>query len=320
MKPTPTKIGLAAGLMGYFLAAGVMAASIFRSTSSTAAIGCLFVPLVALVPAVPFFVLGFCAGFFAQARGATERRRRIAAWVSLGIAVVVVLTGAVYLVDNLLTVYQVRECLQMDGGELEAFFRDGARNRNKFVLGAIAQNPAAGADLLDAISALDDPELHEGMGSVFPLLGENRSGLAVMRLVARHANVGTRTLERLAESPDDYVLGDVVMNPKTPVEILREAHRNGGYLVEWGLAANPETPGEILSEIAASDNEYTRSSVAKNPGTPIGGLTKLARDPVWHVRRSVVYHPGVPDALLEELARDADERVRAAAQGVRSRR
>ncbi len=158
------------------------------------------------------------------------------------------------------------------------------------------------------------------MGSLFPMLGENRKGLAVMRLVARHPNVEVETLVRLAASADDYVLGDVVMNSKTPLEILRKAHRKGGYLIEWGLAYNPKCPADILSALAESSNEYTRSPVAKNPGTPLEQVRMLARDPVWHVRRAAAYHPSVPDDLLEELVQDPDEHVRRSAESILSRR
>ena len=157
------------------------------------------------------------------------------------------------------------------------------------------------------------------MGSLFPLLGENRRGLAVMRLVARHPNVAPSTLVHLSHSPDGYVLGEVGGNHKTPTEVLERLHARGDYRIEWGLARNPSSPAEILHGLASAENEYTRGSVARNPGTRVADLEALARDPVWHVRRSVAMNAVVPDALLERLARDSDDRVkRVAAERLRS--
>jgi len=65
------------------------------------------------------------------------------------------------------------------------------------------------------IAVLDAAELTERMGAVWDVMGENRKGLAVMRLVARHPNAGSATLERLAARPGAaYVLHEVLANPR----------------------------------------------------------------------------------------------------------
>jgi hypothetical protein len=316
----PLKIGLEAAAAGYILGAGVMVAAILRSTSSTAAISFLFVPFYAFAPAALCFVLAFCAAYFLRSWGVPNRRRALATWLALGVAISILATGCGYLLEELHLVRQVQHCLSLDAPALNAYFRDPSASRNKFVLGAIAQNAAANADLLDSISLIEDPELHRKMGSLFPKLGDNSKGLAVMRLVARHPNVNVETLARLSESADDYVLGDVVMNPKTPGVILRQAHEKGGYLIEWGLAYNPKCPTDILSTLAESSNQYTRSAVAKNPGTRLKDVGRLARDPVWHVRRATAYHPEVPHEVLQHLGQDADEQVKRAATAILNRR
>jgi hypothetical protein len=84
-----------------------------------------------------------------------------------------------------------------------------------------------------------------------------------MREAARNPNTAPADLERLAESTNEYVLGDVAGNPKVSEAALRKLASRGGYLVEWGLAHNRSTPRDILSRLAGSANENTRGFVAQ---------------------------------------------------------
>lgn len=84
-----------------------------------------------------------------------------------------------------------------------------------------------------------------------------------MREAARNPNTAPADLERLAESTNEYVLGDVAGNPKLSEAALRKLASRGGYLVEWGLAHNRSTPRDILSRLAGSANENTRGFVAQ---------------------------------------------------------
>jgi hypothetical protein len=76
--------------------------------------------------------------------------------------------------------------------------------------------------------------------------------------------VSADTLEVLAQSPDDYVLGDVAANPKLSEATLRALAKKGGYLIEWGLAANPKTPPDVLAQLAQSENRTTRDFLTQN--------------------------------------------------------
>jgi len=158
-----------------------------------------------------------------------------------------------------------------------------------------------------------------------------------MRLVANHPNVEERTLIELAKSPNDYVLGSVAGNSKTPVEILRHFFNRADrdYLIDWGLARNPNTPVDILLELAKSSNEYTRRpagntlagnpetpgetlrhifysidkenywtdwKLAQNPNTPADILRELAKSPNKDIRRFAESNPGIAENNLEEVA------------------
>jgi hypothetical protein len=295
--------------VGYAGGAAVLVAAILRSPSSTAAIGFLFVPFYALVPALLGFALGGSAAYGLGWWRGPRGRPGASVLASLAVLVLVLGAGGLTVAENLRRMRAVEDVLEMDAGALASYFEKGGLRRDKFVLGAIAQNPKARAPLLGAIAGLDDAALHRKMGSLFPVLGENQRGLAVMRLVARHENVSTATLVQLSRSPDTYVRGEVAGSAKTPAEVLRRLHAEGGYLIEWGLARNPHAPRELLHELAGSENQYTRGSAAGNRGTSPEDLEQLAGDSVWHVRRAVAANPQASPALLERLAGDSDPQV-----------
>lgn len=161
----------------------------------------------------------------------------------------------------------------MDAGQLNDFIKTSPYKNNKFALGAVCLNKNASAGTLALIAAMKDSALHEKMWSGPPIMGENRKGLTVMRLVARHANVTADTLTALSKSPIAYVKSDVAGNKRTPVAVLEhlyESNRHSSefYLIEWGLSHNPATPAAILEALAKSDNEWTRHYLKRNPSTP----------------------------------------------------
>jgi len=57
----------------------------------------------------------------------------------------------------------VQEVSRMDGRQLDEAFERSPLNRDKYFLGAIAQNAAAGTALLDRIAALPGDEYYEAM-------------------------------------------------------------------------------------------------------------------------------------------------------------
>ncbi len=236
--------------------------SIQSSSSSTAAIGYVFLPFVAFFTAIPFFVIGFCAHY-----AAVKLRQR--ARVGYFFAAIAVTLSAYFIgmsVYNAALLAEVQSVRTMPQPQQSAFLQDSSWRTNKYVLGALLENPDVSAESLYQIAMIPSPDLHHRMWATPPIMGENTRGLAVMRLVVKHPNVDERTLVELAKSPDHYVLGDVASNPKTPVEILRQFYDmpDRDYLIDWGLAWNPNTPADILRELAKSPNEYTRSTAAGN--------------------------------------------------------
>jgi hypothetical protein len=144
---------------------------------------------------------------------------------------------------------------------------------------AVGEALAMDAAQLERIASLDNAELFEPMGSLWDLKGENRKGLAVMRLVARH-HAAAATLARLEAHPRaERLLTELLANPNMPAAVLAKHASDTLYLAEWGLALNPNTPPEVMERLSRSENLYTRMNLTYNKATPRELLLRLAQDP-----------------------------------------
>lgn len=279
---TSTKIGLGIGLIGAIAISILIVFTILRSTSSTAAIGFVFIPVYFVIAFVGFFIWGYSLGYIkiwlASAIRIFNFKIVFAFLVSILIAVLLV----VELGKGLLLPSAVSQIHDMNTNqELVNAFENSYFKSNKFVLGAIAQNPAASSELLDRIAKFSDPSLHHAMGSLFPVLGDNRKGLAVMRLVVKNPNVSASTIEYLANtSQTAYVLGDIAGHPKTSIETLRQLETRKNYLVDWGLAWNPQTPPDVFTKLLDRKKYFTQRTtlefLLRNPSTPPEIRTKVS--------------------------------------------
>jgi hypothetical protein len=281
------KFALVAGVAGALAATALSLKAIFASGSSTAALGILILPFVAIAAMVAAGIWGLAAGCAWYSLRGTRRYFRavlIAAWVA-ALAGPAVIGWELW--RGLALERAVREVAAMDGPALERACEESRWRADRFFLGAVAQHKAAGEALLERIAQLPDPDLWERMGSVWDVMGENRKGLAVMRLVAANPNTGPATLERLAGRPQaEYVLHDVLRNPKTPMTVLERHLDSTNYLIEWGLALNPNLPPAAMARLAGSKDHNTRLNLAWNAATPAPILERLAQDPDESVARN----------------------------------
>ena len=308
MKARPVHTGLISGVIGCLgtFIWGIW--DISQSTSSTNAIGYVFLPFYAFKISILFFLFGYCAHYAAVSFH--PPRRFLRGLLAAGVALSLLLSFFYWLGNGLLLCKEVDEVRNLDREGVTRFLETSPLKENKYALNAILERRDLDAQTLYKIAQIPSPELHQRMGSSFPVMGKNTRGLAVMRLVARHPNVDSRTLALLASSPDNYVLGDVAANPKTPPEILPHLAQKNGQLIEWGLARNPNTQPKILHELATSPDKYTREAVAQNSGVSQEDLERLAKDSEWNVRDGVLMNPKCSPALKETLRNDPDERIR----------
>ena len=268
------------GVAGALATAALSVKGIFSSGSSTAALGFITLPLVAALGAIPVAAWGAALGHVVlRWRGAVQSPPMVLV-AALAVAAALPAMVAYEIQRGLRLEAAVREVKGMDVLQLQHAFEDSPFKRDRYFLGALAQNPAAGGGLLARIAALRDAALFEPMGSLWDVMGSNRKGLAVMRLVARHPNTDPATLEKLALDPDaQQVVHELAANPKTPLPVLARWFDSTDYLVEWGLALNPKTPQRVMERLAASTNLYTRMNLTYNRETPREILERLALDP-----------------------------------------
>jgi len=274
-------------VLGALVTAALSVKGIFASGSSTAALGFITLPLVAALGAIPVAAWGAALGHVVlRWRGAVQSPPLVMV-AALAVAAALPVMVAVEIARGLRLEAAVREVRDMDVAQLGRAFTDSPFKRDRYFLAALAQNPAAGAAVLERVAGLRDPELYEPMGSLWDVMGQNRKGIAVMRLVARHPNTDAATLAKLAAEPNAQVaVHELAANPKTPMPVLERWFNSTDYLVEWGLALNPITPQRVLQRLAASDNVHTRANLTTNKATPRESLDRLAQDADQNVARS----------------------------------
>ena len=279
---TSTKTGLVIGFIGAIVVSILIVFTIFSSTSSTAAIGFIFIPVWFVISFIGFFVLGYCTGYIKTWLTNIPRvfNLKVVLAFVVGVFLSIFVIGG--LAKGLILTSLTSQIRGMNSSQkLSDTFDNSYFNRNKFILGAITQNKATSAELLDRIAKLNDPSLQDAMGSLFPVLGDNRKGLAVMRLVIRNQNVSASTIEYLANSSQvDYVLGDIAGNPKTSVETLRRLEIKKNYLIDWGLAQNQKTPHDVFAKLLEREKYFTQRTtlemLLRNPSVPSEVHTKAS--------------------------------------------
>jgi hypothetical protein len=283
---------------------------LMRQSSSTAGIGIFMLPIVFVRAAAVTAVLGLCLRQVAQA----IRRPAIGSLVRAAIALVLLIVAGTFCARIAIQFVRLQQ-LQSDAtapATLMAAVEPALARRDYLELAAIAGNERTPAAALMELAASPDPGLHRKREGLVQLL--DGDALAVVRKALRNPNLPPEAISLIARSDDVYVLGDVAMNPATPVPLLRElAERYDSYLIRWGLAFNPSTPDDILESLASGENADDRTlqrQLAQNEAAPGSVLARLATHADPSVRRAVARNPATPVASLLQLVEDAVEEVR----------
>lgn len=141
----------------------VYVAEISRSTSITAPIGFIFLPLRVLPFGVLFFVFGYC---LLDLLDWIRKRAAPAGWPARTrglIAVALIAWAGAEVTRGVLLVRTVNGVITMNEAELSAFLQDSVFRHNRFALGALAKNPNTTTELLDDLARMPSPALHERM-------------------------------------------------------------------------------------------------------------------------------------------------------------
>lgn len=282
-KRLPLNTALLVGSFAAVVAFLLTFAALLRSTSSTAAIGLIFIPIICIKAFLIFAFFGFWAGIILRGIVNTAYCKKL----SFILALLIVLPASVYYLNDKIQLFiayqQVHYIAKTsDPAALEQSFlsRDShyVGDYGIFIIAAIAQNPHSSPELLNKIAHLDNPAIYDPLSSLVNLTPNNDRGLPAIRLVALNPNIDVETIYYLSNSKDYYVLGDLVGNRKTPVDLLRKIYQRSktseqGYMIYYRLAWNPNTPTEILRELVNKINFNTsydsvESALVRNPSTP----------------------------------------------------
>jgi hypothetical protein len=275
--------------------------TIFHSTSSTAAIGILFVPFSMVFGGALGAVAGFAAFHAVHLREGMRQGMQATALAVASIALLVL--GAGYALRQVYRIQTFYRYQRADNPEaLAVAAEQSLRAGDYFLLSTIAANPKTPAGTLLRIARAPDTGLHHKRTEWISMF--DRDQMAVMRKVVRNPNTPVEALVILAASPDDYVLSDVCGNKRTPVNILRERCAKDSYLVHWSLAANFSAPADLLEALPRARDKYVAHGLAYNPNTPLPVLRELAKHEDPLVRQGVAVNPSADTALLTDLSRD----------------
>ncbi|MBL0318135.1 MAG: hypothetical protein IPP74_02350 [Alphaproteobacteria bacterium] len=247
--------------------------AIGQSTISTAAIGYIFLPF-GVAPAIILVLLVYYCAIFSSRKFMVGKKR---IGVLYGVlSFIFILYSGFYLnkeyakpfFDSKTVAAVIAPISHMNHTLIDQLITrypslPESGNQRIFILNALLERNDLNAVELDKIARIQDPSIHDKLYSRYGLLGKNRKGLSVARLVALHPNVDSSTLSFLGEMNEPYLQGSVAGNPKTPaasLEALYQKSKNNkdGYLIQWGLVHNKHTPVAILKELSLSSDRYTK--------------------------------------------------------------
>jgi hypothetical protein len=270
-----SKTSLVCYLVGIFF--GVI--DIFSSRSSTAAIGLLFLPYYAFVPAA------FGALFSATDKKSLRASAFILLVSTYSYAIFATLQvrqkNQVQDIESLRQreeisknknwVLEIEKSLPEKGAQLLA--EKAAQTTDRTWLIPIAESPLASPELLDKLSRSND--------------------MGVILSVVRNPKTNSDSLARIfkTQKEADYFFADLAANPQTPDAILHEifgkAGTNSGILI--GLGKNPHLPPDLVSSILDSKDILALAELARNPSASCIA-TNAARHRIEAMPKETLYY------------------------------
>jgi hypothetical protein len=253
--------------------------------------------------------------------------------VSIGLVPTWLLPSAVYASD-----VEVRRLVaatpELNASDIEVLLFD-ADDRVRTIA---AQHPAAPADVVAFLAALDD--LTVALPTMPPLVFDrllvSADGLARL---GQRADLPGETAASMAASTAWLVRRAIAASPSLPADVAITLALDLDRDVRAAVAANPIAPAEIVALLRSDDDSIVRDACPAGAAAEVSraeiarleqqgergrvlaaaqanaGRTRLARlaiDPNWKVRQACARNPTTPLAVLSRLAADGDRDVRAA--------
>lgn len=221
---------LVPAFIAFVLACGVGAWAIFQSRSSTAAIGLIFLPFFALIPALG----GWLASYF----------RHKSQWLS----VVGYLLIAVVLVAFVYSGFETRQKNNRRDEEQKKQNQITDRCRSE-IKTLIQKNPG------NEIKALTE------------LLSRHKGERPYVIAALETKYVGVEQLKEYSQSDDMGIALMVIRNENSTAEMLENVYNRASYKDYFfvDLSRNKKTPTKLLAEIAKGHNHYLPESLLAHP-------------------------------------------------------
>jgi hypothetical protein len=267
--------GLAVSLLLFAVALAAGAWAILQSRSSTAGIGFLFLPFVAVLA-------GALGWVFQNLRDGSDVAARAAGWACLASAIAIIAWEA----------NAGRETVALNRSrDAQQRARSLRIDQHGAMIGELlARSPGHEAAVLARLIAehAEDPEfLLPALASPFASPEDldrfaRTDDLSLTLTVLRNRNCRADTLARIyrTHTSPDYFLQALCAHPHTPPELLREIHaqapRRITGLDRW-LARNPATPPDLLLALARSTDVDVIQGLLQNPTITCAMLAEVSR-------------------------------------------
>ncbi len=282
---------------GFFLLLGGY--SILQSRSSTAGIGFIFLPIIALLPGGIGFVLGKIHTEYLHRK---QNNKPVAIQkISLIILSLLVIVPFIWQMSALLNTISKNSARDIEAARQREAIKNNIRKLDKL----LSENAGREEDILrERVNDTEDrteliPIAKNKHASSEILNNLSRSAdFGVVLSVARNRNTAENTLEWIYKNHTypQYFYADLSSNPNTTKKILRELYekrfQNTGIALQ--LARNPKLPEDVLNRLTSEPRKYVlrdildRSSITCEQVNMVANTIKILKetDISWLVDKS----------------------------------
>lgn len=293
---------LAFGL--FFLISGY---SILQSRSSTAGIGFIFLPIIALLPASIGFFLGKThTEYLWRKQNNTSRSIQRVGLIILPVLLILPFIWQMSVLQNTISKNNSRDIES-------ARQREAIKSNTKKLDLLLSKNHGREAVILmEKAGATEDrteliPIANNKYTSAETLNKLSRStDRGVVLSAVRNRNVAESTLEWVYKNyaNTSYFYADLSFNPKTPKEILRELYdkrlQNTGIARQ--LARNPKLPEDVLNDLVSEPRKYVLRNILDRPDINCKQVNKVLITIEEQKGTNIYSLKGMANAKLKECS------------------
>ena len=266
-------------LLAFFLFLLFSAYSILEVRSSTAAIGFIFLPMIAMLPMAGGFVLGYL-----HTRYLYKKQNGHA---SFGLKLSLMILSALLLLPFIWQAHELSETIAKNTSrDNEALRqREAIKDNNDRLELALSRNPGKEVAILKQ-------RINET---------QDRTQLIP---IAKNSYASPEILEQLSYSSDLGVVLSVVRNDRVTQETLLRIYHEHNYPAYFyvDLSKNKKTPADILRQLyeQRSLNSGITRNLARNPQLPQDLLNHLIIEPDKHVLKNILERADITCQQIEK--------------------